>query len=134
MTPQVGLSRRCTSRRSSKPWAPSLVTRVSARGSRGTSDVSPAGLHTTRSCGVTCNSSTDGTRSCYQLRMNRHVVAALIALTFAVSLVAQTTPPAGPLDVADVQQLLAQYHVPGVSVAVIKDFAIEWAKGYGVSD
>ena len=33
-----------------------------------------------------------------------------------------------------VQQLLTQFHVPGVSVAVIKDFKIEWARGYGIAD
>ncbi len=27
-----------------------------------------------------------------------------------------------------------RFHVPGVSVAVIKDFEIQWAKGYGVAD
>jgi CubicO group peptidase (beta-lactamase class C family) len=42
--------------------------------------------------------------------------------------------PAGPLDAATVQSLLNQFHVPGVSIAVIKDFKIEWARGYGVAD
>jgi CubicO group peptidase (beta-lactamase class C family) len=31
-------------------------------------------------------------------------------------------------------QLLAQAKVPGVSVAVVQDFQIQWAKGYGVAD
>jgi CubicO group peptidase (beta-lactamase class C family) len=31
-------------------------------------------------------------------------------------------------------QLLERFRVPGVSVAVIKDFKIHWAKGYGVAD
>ena len=43
-------------------------------------------------------------------------------------------PAGGPLDAAAVQELLTQFHVPGVSIAVIKDFKIEWAKGYGVAD
>ena len=31
-------------------------------------------------------------------------------------------------------QILERFHVPGVSIAVIKDFKIHWAKGYGVAD
>ncbi len=49
---------------------------------------------------------------------------------------AQTSAPPlrGPLAAADVDALLKQFTVPGVSIAVIKDFAIEWARGYGVAD
>jgi CubicO group peptidase (beta-lactamase class C family) len=32
------------------------------------------------------------------------------------------------------EQLMAQIHVPGVSVAVISDYKIHWAKGYGTAD
>ena len=32
------------------------------------------------------------------------------------------------------RQVMERFRVPGVSVAVIKDFAIHWAKGYGVAD
>lgn len=39
-----------------------------------------------------------------------------------------------PLDAREVQNLLDQYRVPGVSIAVIKDFRIAWAKGYGIAD
>jgi CubicO group peptidase (beta-lactamase class C family) len=35
------------------------------------------------------------------------------------------------LTLADAMQ---QVHVPGVGIAVIRDFAIHWAKGYGVAD
>ncbi len=38
------------------------------------------------------------------------------------------------LDPLTLQQLLDRFHVPGVSVAVIKDFRVHWAKGYGVAD
>ena len=33
--------------------------------------------------------------------------------------------PTGPIDAADIAQLLKQFNVPGVSVAVIKDFKID---------
>jgi len=42
--------------------------------------------------------------------------------------------PVAALEDRAVQELLAQFHVPGVSVAVIKDFKIAVAKGYGVAD
>ena len=32
------------------------------------------------------------------------------------------------------QELMQKYRVPGISIAVIKDFEIHWAKGYGVAD
>src|SRR5262245_45078470 len=38
------------------------------------------------------------------------------------------------LDGFTLRQIMERFHVPGVSVAVIKDFAIHWAKGYGVAD
>jgi CubicO group peptidase (beta-lactamase class C family) len=42
----------------------------------------------------------------------------------------------GPDGIGDltIAQLMERFHVPGVSVAVIRDFRIEWAKGYGVRD
>ena len=33
-----------------------------------------------------------------------------------------------------IQERLAQYKVPGVSIAVIQDFKVEWARAYGVKD
>ena len=42
--------------------------------------------------------------------------------------------PAGPVAAAEIEALLKQFSVPGVSIAVIKDFAVDWAKGYGVAD
>jgi CubicO group peptidase (beta-lactamase class C family) len=38
------------------------------------------------------------------------------------------------LDGNTLRQVMERFRVPGVSVAVIKDFAIHWAKGYGVAD
>jgi CubicO group peptidase (beta-lactamase class C family) len=40
----------------------------------------------------------------------------------------------GPIAAADIDALRKQFNVPGVSVAVINDFKIEWARGYGVMD
>jgi CubicO group peptidase (beta-lactamase class C family) len=38
------------------------------------------------------------------------------------------------LDGLTLQEVMAKLHTPGVSVAVIKDFKVHWAKGYGVGD
>ena len=38
------------------------------------------------------------------------------------------------LDPFTLQQVMDRFHVPGVSVAVIKDFEVHWAKGYGLAD
>lgn len=42
----------------------------------------------------------------------------------------------GPNDLGDltIAQLMERFHVPGVSVAVIRDSGIHWAKGYGIAD
>lgn len=48
---------------------------------------------------------------------------------------AVTAPvPQGSLDPAIVSALLKKFNVPGVSIAVSRDFKIEWARGYGVAD
>lgn len=38
------------------------------------------------------------------------------------------------LDGLTLQEIMAKLHTPGVSIAVIKDFKVHWAKGYGVAD
>ena len=38
------------------------------------------------------------------------------------------------LDQLSLAQLMEKFHVPGISIAVIKDFKLHWAKTYGVSD
>ena len=38
------------------------------------------------------------------------------------------------LDGLTIAELMAQFSVPGMSVAVIRDFAVHWAKGYGIAD
>lgn len=47
---------------------------------------------------------------------------------------APQSPGGQTLDRLTLPQVMAEFHVPGVSVAVIKDFKIDWAKGYGVAD
>ena len=65
----------------------------------------------------------------------------LAVLALAATVVAQqpqtpapAAPPQGPLAAGDVAALLKQFNVPGVSIAVVNDFGIEWARGYGVAD
>lgn len=71
----------------------------------------------------------------------------LVLLLFASSaLSGQTQTPAqqvatpvvqfspGPIDAAEMAALLKTFSVPGVSIAVIKDFRIDWARGYGLAD
>jgi CubicO group peptidase (beta-lactamase class C family) len=58
-----------------------------------------------------------------------------VAAAFAVSatlVLAQTST--GALDTSTVQELISRFHVPGVSIVVIKDFRIDSAKGYGTMD
>jgi CubicO group peptidase (beta-lactamase class C family) len=40
----------------------------------------------------------------------------------------------GELDSLSLPALMARLHVPGFSIAVVKDFKIHWAKAYGVAD
>jgi len=59
----------------------------------------------------------------------------LLALFLVVRLTgAAQTPATGPIDAAEIDKLLKQFSVPGVSIAVIKDFKIDWAQGYGLAD
>jgi CubicO group peptidase (beta-lactamase class C family) len=44
------------------------------------------------------------------------------------------TPNRQGLDGYTLRQVMERFRVPGVGVAVIKDFEIHWAKGYGVAD
>jgi CubicO group peptidase (beta-lactamase class C family) len=37
-------------------------------------------------------------------------------------------------DPLTLEQLMERLHVPGASIAVIKDYKIHWAKGYGIAD
>ncbi len=44
------------------------------------------------------------------------------------------SPDRQGLDALTLAQVMERAHVPGVSIAVIKNFEIHWAKGYGVAD
>lgn len=54
------------------------------------------------------------------------------------SFIARIENPQSPshtdLDSLSLQALMERLHVPGVSIAVVKDFKIHWAKAYGVAD
>jgi len=39
-----------------------------------------------------------------------------------------------PVDTNSLEDLMAQYRVPGVSIAIIRDGEIEWARGFGKAD
>jgi len=74
------------------------------------------------------------------------MAAGVLSLIAAQSLAAQDTPAdfmsriEGPQDSSGefseltIEALMEQFGVPGVSVAVIRDFDLHWAKGYGVAD
>jgi len=47
---------------------------------------------------------------------------------------APQTPDRQGLDALTLTEVMQRFHVPGASVAVIKDFSVHWAKGYGVAD
>lgn len=42
--------------------------------------------------------------------------------------------PPGEIPDAEIDALRKQFNVPGVSVAVIRNFVVEWARGYGIAD
>jgi CubicO group peptidase (beta-lactamase class C family) len=56
------------------------------------------------------------------------------AATMMARIEAAQSPNRQGFDPLTLQQLMDRFHVPGVSVAVIRDFEIHWAKGYGVAD
>jgi CubicO group peptidase (beta-lactamase class C family) len=75
-------------------------------------------------------------------------LAVSLLMSAVLSGQSQTPPPAaaqaaaptpvqfstGPIDADEVGALLKKFNVPGVSIAVIRDFKIDWARGYGLAD
>lgn len=47
---------------------------------------------------------------------------------------AQAEPGPDSLGMLAIDELMDRFNVPGVSIAVIHDFEVHWAKGYGVAD
>jgi CubicO group peptidase (beta-lactamase class C family) len=61
--------------------------------------------------------------------------AAQISVSDAMARVeAAQTPDRQGLDPFTLQEVMDKYHVPGLSIAVIRDFDVHWAKGYGIAD
>jgi CubicO group peptidase (beta-lactamase class C family) len=58
----------------------------------------------------------------------------LTVLLVAFAVVVRAQPVAVAPDSLGVPELLAQFKVPAVSVALIRDFKIEWAQAWGVKD
>jgi CubicO group peptidase (beta-lactamase class C family) len=57
----------------------------------------------------------------------------LTVLVVAFAVIVRAQPVAVAPDSLGVPELLAQFKVPAVSVAVIRDFKIEWARAWGVA-
>lgn len=56
------------------------------------------------------------------------------AATMIARVEAPQTAAGSEFDALSLPRLMARLHVPGVSIAVIKDFQLHWAKAYGVAD
>ena len=54
------------------------------------------------------------------------------------AIIARVESPQKPdhqgLDGFTILELMHRFHVPGVSIAVVRDFKLDWAKAYGVAD
>ena len=82
------------------------------------------------------------------MRQRRYLVLVMALLIFASPLSAQNGDVAGIIsriegpqtpnrqgyDGFTLQELMQRFRVPGLSIAVIKDYKIHWAKAYGVAD
>jgi CubicO group peptidase (beta-lactamase class C family) len=79
-----------------------------------------------------------------QIMKIQNVFLAALAFTFVAhaqtpaQMIAAIEGPQSPnrqgTDPLTLEEMMARYHVPGISVAVIQDFKIHWAKSWGVAD
>src|SRR5262245_48450216 len=65
--------------------------------------------------------------------MRKLLLVSVILPALAALIVLAQLPEPQAVDYG-IEGLMAQFNVPGVSAAVIKDFKIEWAKAWGVID
>jgi CubicO group peptidase (beta-lactamase class C family) len=56
------------------------------------------------------------------------------AAPYAARIEAAQSPNRGGLDGLSLGQVMQKFGVPGASIAVIKDYRLHWAKGYGLAD
>lgn len=56
------------------------------------------------------------------------------AATLIARVESAQSPGKGEWDALALKDLMAQLRVPGLSIAVVKDFKLHWAKGYGLAD
>src|SRR5439155_16536952 len=54
--------------------------------------------------------------------------------SFIARIEAAQAPYRQGFDSLRLEQVMQRFRVPGIGIAVIKDFKIHWAKGYGVAD
>jgi CubicO group peptidase (beta-lactamase class C family) len=54
--------------------------------------------------------------------------------TITGHLLPDTSPASGPSAPRTILERMRELHTPGVSIAVINNFQVEWARGFGVSD
>ena len=56
------------------------------------------------------------------------------AAAFIARIEGVQTPNRQGLDGLTLQEVMQRFHVPGLSIAVIRDFKVQWTKAYGIAD
>ena len=68
------------------------------------------------------------------LFVGMHAIGAQDAAGYIARIEAAQSPDRGGMDAATLEHVMQKFRVPGVSIAVVRDFKIHWAKAYGVAD